>query len=61
MYNFDGYFLLVSSSTMTYTQLPTVGIYTVYYVPYLLFLIVPPQIVYESLSSDEGDAAVKYG
>jgi hypothetical protein len=24
MYNFDGYFLLVSSSTMTYTQLPTV-------------------------------------
>ena len=72
MYNFDGYFLLVSSSTMTYTQLPTVGIHQKYipqycgilkyYIPqYFLFLIVPPQIVYESLSSDEGDAAVRHG
>ena len=60
MYNFDGYVLLVSSSTMTYTQLPTVGtvgtvgILQIYiYMTYFLFLIVPPQIVYKALLATE--------
>ena len=64
MYNFDGYFLLVSSSTMTYTQLPTVlvgtvGILQIYMLHTSFF--VPRQIVYESLLATEGDAAVRHG
>ena len=64
MYNFDGYFLLVSSSTMTYTQLPTVlvgtvGILQIYMLHTSFF--VPRQIVFESLLATEGDAAVRHG